>query len=457
MMVLSWILLFAPRASALEVEVRGERLSIRARDVPLREVLDRLDQDGVKVVAPPDIQPRISAEFRDKPLHEGFGAILKPYGYVLFWERNRIGGGLRLSEIHLFPPGSRSPGDASGTEDGFALARDPRDGSLYVRNEILLQARPGADGDLIERLIAGAGGILMEKNDSLGIYRARLPDGIDIPDFLEHLKEKEGRLVAEPNHAHPILAPRWSAGALLPRQSEAPAFPSGEGGAPVAVLDSGLLAGYGLEGSVIASLDAVHPGMPVTDGLGHGTQMALIAAGMVQPVGAAAGEPPATPPIIPIRAFDDSGMTSNFAILRGIDFAVQNGARVMSMSWGSETSSRFLAEAMEYADSRGLIVVASAGNEPTGKPVYPAAYPSVLGVGALAPDGSPWTQSNYGSFVSITAPGYANLPVGYKGEAGLYAGTSVAAAYVSNVIAGLLSEHPDWGKADVMGYLKRKR
>lgn len=456
MVVLAGILLFPVRASALEVEVRGERLSIRAQDVPLREVLDRLAEDGLKVVAPPGIHPRITADFRDKPVHEGFGAILKPYGYVLFWERNRSGDGLQLSEIHLFAPGYRSPDGASAAEDGFALARNPRDGSLYVQNEILIQARPGVGGDLIERLVAGVGGILLEKSDSLGVYRARLPDGIDIPGFLEQLEKKEGRLVAEANHAHPILAPWRRSGAALPPEDGAFPPPEGEGGAPVAVMDSGLLPGYGLEGSVIASLDAVRPGMPVTDGLGHGTQMALIAAGMVQPMGAP-GEPPATPPIIPIRTFDDNGMTSSFTILRGIDFALQNGARVLSMSWGSDTPSRFLAEAMDYADRRGLIVVASAGNEPTGRPVYPAAYPSVLGVGALAPDGSPWTQSNHGSFVSITAPGYAHLPVGYQGEAGLYAGTSVAAAYVSNVVAGLLTEHPDWSRADVMDYLKKKR
>lgn len=112
-------------------------------------------------------------------------------------------------------------------------------------------------------------------------------------------------------------------------------------------------------------------------------------------------------------------------------------------------------EALNYADSRNLIVVASAGNEPTGKPVYPAAYSSVLGVGALAPDGTPWQQSNYGSFVSVTAPGYASLPVGYKGEAGLYAGTSIAAAYAANVISGWLAENPGWKKADVVDYLKK--
>ena len=457
MVVLAGILLLPVRASALEVKVRGERLSIRAQDVPLREVLDRLAEDGVKVVAPPGIHPRITAEFRDKPLHEGFGAILKPYGYVLFWERNRSGRDLQLSEIHLFPPGSRTPGDASAAEETFALAKNPRDGSLYVQNEILIQARPGVDRDLIERLIAGVGGILLEKSESLGIYRVWLPDGIDIPEFLEQLDKKEGRLVAEPNHAHPILTPRWWAGVVLPPEGEAFPALSGESGAPVAVMDSGLLAGYGLEENVIASLDAVRPGMPLTDGLGHGTQMALIAGGMVRPMGAAVGDPVASPPIIPIRAFDDNGITSNFAILRGIEFAVQNGARVLSMSWGSETPSRFLGEAMKYADRSGLIVVASAGNEPTGRPVYPAAYPSVLGVGALAPDGSLWPQSNHGDFVSVTAPGYAHLPVGYKGEAGLYAGTSVAAAYVSNIVSGLLTAHPDWRKADIVNYLKRKR
>jgi hypothetical protein len=110
---------------------------------------------------------------------------------------------------------------------------------------------------------------------------------------------------------------------------------------------------------------------------------------------------------------------------------------------------------LNYADQQGLILVASAGNAPTGKPVYPAAYPSVLGVGALAPDGTPWKNSNYGSFVSVAAPGYAAFPVGYKGEAGLYAGTSIAAAYVANVISGWLTEHPAWGKADVIHQLKK--
>ena len=77
----------------------------------------------------------------------------------------------------------------------------------------------------------------------------------------------------------------------------------------------------------------------------------------------------------------------NHAIMRSIDFALAKGARVMSLSWGAETDSAFLGEAFRYAESKNMIILASAGNEPTGKAIYPAAYSSVIGVGALGPDG----------------------------------------------------------------------
>ena len=191
----------------------------------------------------------------------------------------------------------------------------------------------------------------------------------------------------------------------------------------------------------MASLDALSPDKTISDSLGHGTQMALIAAGVIQPYGIS-GISEATSPIIPIKAFDGNGFTSNFSLMRGIEFALDNGARVISLSWGSETRSKFLENALGYAKSKGLFIVASAGNEPTGKPVYPAAYPSVIGIGALAPDGKPWKKSNYGDFVTLQAPGFATLPVGYNGEPGTYAGTSISAAFVARFISDYISRNP---------------
>jgi subtilisin family serine protease len=183
--------------------------------------------------------------------------------------------------------------------------------------------------------------------------------------------------------------------------------------------------------------------------------MALIATGLVKPSGVTSGTHTQSP-IIPIRVFDDNGFTSNFTIMSSIDFALKHGARVMSLSWGSETRSDFLETALNDARSKGLIVVASAGNEPTGKPVYPAAFPSVVGVGALAPDGKSWENSNYGDFVTLYAPGFATLPVGYKGDPGPYAGTSISAAYAANVIADYLSEHPEATTQEVLEALSRR-
>jgi hypothetical protein len=225
-----------------------------------------------------------------------------------------------------------------------------------------------------------------------------------------------------------------------------------EDGVPIAILDTGLDPGSGLQDVVRASLDALNLDNPISDHLGHGTQMAYIAAGIVRPYGVSA-DSSASIPIIPVRAFDDNGFTSNFSIMRSVDFALNNGARVMSLSWGAETRSDFLEDVLELANSKGIIVVASAGNEPTGKPVYPAAYPSVIGVGALGPDGKSWEKSNYGDFVMLNAPGFATLPVGYGGDPGIYAGTSISAAFVANIIANYISGNPKATRQEILKIL----
>ncbi len=94
-----------------------------------------------------------------------------------------------------------------------------------------------------------------------------------------------------------------------------------------------------------------------------------------------------------------------------------------------------------------------AGNEPTGKPFYPAAYSSVIGVSALEPGGKAWENSNYGSFVTLYAPGFATLPVGYKGDPGAYAGTSISTAFVANSIANYLSRNPEATNQEVFNAL----
>ena len=90
---------------------------------------------------------------------------------------------------------------------------------------------------------------------------------------------------------------------------------------------------------------------------------------------------------------------------------------------------------------------------PPATPVYPAAYDGVIGVGALTPKGDAWDQSNYGDFVAVSAPGLADLPVGYKGDPGIYAGTSIATAYTARRVAAILTQNPGADRARILKIL----
>ena len=169
--------------------------------------------------------------------------------------------------------------------------------------------------------------------------------------------------------------------------------------------------------------NAVDPSAAICDPIGHGTLTSLIASGALTPAGAEAAETGV--PVLSIMAFDENGMTSSDTIFRALDHAINSGVSIVSMSWGSEVDSTFLQAAMDYAAANGILLYASAGNEPTGTPVYPAGYDSVIAVGGLNPDGSVWENSNFGTFVKLYEPAIAN----FNGQT--YAGTSIASPYAA--------------------------
>ena len=443
-------------SSAFVVHINGDRLTLNAERTPLQEILLKLSDSGIRVQIDPQIDPVVTASFENRDIQKALESILKGLDHVLTWESGQGPSGPvpKLTEIQVFRRGQKDLMRPLRKPSTLSIARNPKDGSFYVKDEILIRLKPGADLSELLKLLQETGGVLVASYPGLGIYRVRLPQGSDVPGLAEEIRKRDGAGIAEPNYAYPVpTGPReldW--GSL--KESHGDAYPQTKG-APVAVIDSGLRPDAGLENFVLASLDALNPDKPLSDTGGHGTQMALIASGVVKPMGVKDGSVAQTP-IIPIRAFDENGFTSNVLLMESIDFALRNGARVMSLSWGSETKSEFLSEAFELADSKGLIIVASAGNEPTGEPRYPAAYAAVIGVGALAPDGKEWERSNRGDFVDLYAPGFAALPVGYKGDPGVYAGTSISAAFTANLIAGILSENPKATKQEILEALRQK-
>jgi thermitase len=451
-----FVLLCITDANASDVRIQGDRLTLHADQVPLQSILQRLTDLGIKIRIDPQINPTITASFEDRDIRQGLGSILKPFDHVLIWKSIQGPGGLipKLAEIQVFKPGKKERMKPFGRRSAFDITRNPKDGSFYVRNELLLGLKPGMSLAEFKALLRQFGGNVVDSYAAVGLYKIRLPEGSDVSSIVEQIARHPKVAKAEPNYAYLIPPPQGQTGSDIPPPGTANYSPPG-GTVPVAVLDTGLTPDSGLEDLILASFDALNPDDPISDSLGHGTQMALIAAGAVKPSGVSK-EDETRSPIIPIRVMDDNGFTSNFTIMGSIEFALKHGARVMSLSWGSETRSDFLEAALNDARSKGLIVVASAGNEPTGKPIYPAAFPSVIGVGALAPDGTSWENSNYGDFVTVYAPGFATLPVGYKGDPGPYAGTSISAAYAANAIADYLSEHPEATTQEILEALGRR-
>ena len=438
------------------MQLEGERISLSADKTPLRTILTELVSQGVTVKLDPQINPSVSANFSKRPVEQVFGSILKSASYSLLWESKKKDGNLpsiSLAEIQIFQSGRKDLMKQLQPPKKLVIAKN-KDGSFYVKNEILLQLAAGADITELERFLQQYNATVTQSKIP-GVFRITFPEDKNIQAIIREIKDKLNIDSAELNYAYPIQQPITYPAPFLPPDLEAEYYAPTSNLAPIAILDSGLSTSeMDFDKFVISSLDVMNPDIPITDTLGHGTQMGLIATGLVKPYGIGNESRESYNPIVAIKAFDDNGYITDFNIMDSINFALENNARVMSLSWGSETKSAFMEKAFEYASAKGLIIVASAGNEPTGTPMYPAAFPSVIGVGALGPHGKKnWVNSNYGSFVAFYAPGFANMPVGHNGDPGIYAGTSISAAYVANTIATFLSQNPSASTQEVLEFL----
>jgi hypothetical protein len=123
-----------------------------------------------------------------------------------------------------------------------------------------------------------------------------------------------------------------------------------------------------------------------------------------------------------------------FELLRGIDLAWEQRAQVLNVSLVGPPNV-LLRRAMDRMDGLGVIVVAAAGNEGVAEPRYPAAYPSVIGVGAIDRAGRTYARGNRGSAVELLAPGVEILSTVPGNRFAFGDGTSLAAAHVTGVLA----------------------
>ena len=211
---------------------------------------------------------------------------------------------------------------------------------------------------------------------------------------------------------------------------------SGDASVVIAVLDTGIDRQHeDLTGKVIAEVNLTDS-PTAGDIYGHGTHIAgIIAAEANNGLGIAGVAHNCR--LMNVKVADDSGRCRSSVVARGIIWAVEHDARVINASLFITAPSFGLEQAIDYAWSNGVVVVAAAGNYVATRPAYPAYFPNCLAVAATDGTGSVVSWSGHGDWVDVAAPGvniYSTLPVN---EYGYKSGTSMAAAYVSG-LAGLL-------------------
>ncbi len=175
------------------------------------------------------------------------------------------------------------------------------------------------------------------------------------------------------------------------------------------------------------------------DDNGHGTHVAGIAAGVTNNGIGIAGISQSC--IMAEKVLNSAGSGSYSAVANGIIHAANNGAKVISMSLGGSFSSYTLQNAVNYAWNKGVLIVAAAGNENSGKISYPAAYPNVMAISALDPGDGFAYYSNHGKKIELAAPGTDIYSTLMGGGYGYKTGTSMATPFVSGSAALVLSKN----------------
>lgn len=285
----------------------------------------------------------------------------------------------------------------------------------------------------------------LKENPKRKVKVAIVDSGVDIehPDLVDQILKKEGECQAleaynaclasssEPKSCHEEFSKQDNDGNGYPMDC----------------------AGWNISAKEIPGADV--PGGPkVSDTDGHGTHVAGIIgakrngegiAGVIQNV-----------KLIPVKvSVSSSSSNSQEAptdkIAKGILYAIQSGAEVINLSlgWRFDQDSLLMRQMIEHAASKGILIVAAAGNDAHDGPVYPCSYDSVVCVASHNVDGKLSTFSNYGAHVDIAAPGdkiLSSWPGNKRArsftqeEAYEYlSGTSQAAPQVTGILARLLN------------------
>ena len=320
----------------------------------------------------------------------------------------------------------------------------------HVRGELLVKFKPGTGNAEIAQLNAAHGARVIDVTPQLGVRRLQIPAGSDEEQVVAAYKRNRNVEYAEPNYLATVVAApndpyftggfQWDMAKI--QASGAWDVTTGSPGISVAILDTGIdLSHPDLQGKVVASVN-FSDSSTVSDLNGHGTHVAGIIGAATNNSTGIAGLGYNTS-VMNVKVMGDNGTGSFFAVAQGVVWATDHGAIVVNMSLGAQFGNATLEDAIDYAWSKGVVIVAAAGNENSSTPFYPAAYQNVVAVASTDMFDKLAPSSDFGDWVDVAAPGgniYSTLP---NNRYASLSGTSVASPHVAGLAALVFTRATD--------------
>lgn len=350
------------------------------------------------------------------------------------------------------PVPSRSVEPPPGEFGRTTLRRSPRQPRHATR--IVVGFSPDATRRQKQAAVARAGGTVERSIGTLDATVVDVPDD-KIAQAVGQLDQASSVAYAEadaPVEATAVVAPNdmlWPNQWGLRLIGLEAAWPVVSGASPVvAVLDTGAdLTHPDLNGAFVPGQDLVNGDADPTDDNGHGTAVAGVLAARAGNGEGGAGVCPSCT-VMPVKVLGANGGGLDSTVAAGIVWATDHGARVINMSLGGPQSSQVLADAVAYAVSKGVVLIAAAGNSGTTTQFYPAAYPGVVSVAATNSSDVLYDWSNRGPWVSVAAPGCNTAPA-RGGSYENFCGTSSATPVVAGLAGLALASRPQASIAEV--------
>jgi thermitase len=311
--------------------------------------------------------------------------------------------------------------------------------SDFSSQQILVKFKPGTSLPEVAEIHRQLGGQVKETIQGIDVQVVTVPKGQEMAKVKAYSANAKVAY-AEPDFVAEVMdtpddpgfGNQW--GMVKVQAPQAWDVTTGSSSINIAILDTGVDQDHPDLANKIISNTNFSNSPTADDVYGHGTHVAGIAAASTNNgIGVAGLGYTAT--IMNVKVLGDTGSGAYSWIASGIIWAANNGAEIINLSLGGSSKSSTLADAVNYAWSKGVVVVAAVGNSGNTVPSYPAYYGNCIAVAATDANDAKASWSNYGDWVDVAAPGVSIYSTLINNGYGYKSGTSMASPHVAGLAA----------------------